>query len=478
MEQIVQQIVADFAKRTMTYYLEEGIHDIGAMAEDLLEMSKGLSMELLEAFVADTDAALVALKGERKSDGITVHERGVPRSLHTALGDFTYRRTYFKTKDGMEYILDGLLGVDAYERVDAHVSARLANEAGRASFGKSADIVTGGALSRQTAWRKAMESGEVAALPQRVASTPERIHIFADEDHAHLQDGRGTFLPIVTVCSGKRQVGEGRNELVDRTHLSGCGLKPETFWEYAAAVCEAQYDMGRVKEVFIYGDGAPWIETSDVCFPGAVRVLDSYHYMKKMKALTAGEACGKFASSLRAAVARGDKDGFDAVCGCMADAIGKAMAPGKERDTKLRSISGAANYLLDRWDAVMNMAHEGSIGSCTEAMVSHVFSERFSRSPMGWSKPGIQKMAQIRVYQENGGKVLPSDIGAGKMSNDGRRTVSPFVMKYEGLVKQQQEEVFAGAKDWRIFENEHIELAAPSGTRVALLALARMRDIA
>jgi len=478
MEQIVQQIVVNFAKKMIANYLEKGLYDIGAMAEDILEMSKEVSMDILSTFIADTDAALVALKEERRDDGITVHERSVPRSLYTALGDFTYERTYFKTKDGMSYILDGLLGVDAYERVDAHVSARLANEAGHASFGKSAGAVTGGALSRQTAWRKAMESGEVAALPPRVASTPERIHIFADEDHAHLQDGHGTFLPLVTVCSGKRQVSEGRNELVDRTHLSGYGLKPETFWEYAYAVCEAQYEMSKVKEVFIYGDGAPWIEASDVCFPDAVRVLDAYHYMKKMKALTAGDVCGKFASSLRAAVARGDKDGFDATCVRMADAIGKSMAPGKERDKKLRSISGAANYLLARWDAVMNMAREGSIGSCTEAMVSHVFSERFSRSPMGWSKPGIQKMAQIRVYQENGGSVLPSDIGAAKVSNNGRRKVSPFVMKYDRLVKQQQKEIFTGTKDWRIFEHEHIELAAPSGTRVALEALARMRDIA
>ena len=478
MEQIVQQIAEGFVKKVMGYYSEKGPHDIGGMAEDILGMAKEASRELLGAFISDADAALVALRDVRMGDRISVHERGVERTLYTALGDFTYKRTYFRTPNGMAYILDGLLGVDAYERVDAHVSARLTNEAGRGSFGRSTAAVTGGALSRQTAWRKAMESGEAAALPPRVPETPARIHIFADEDHAHLQDGHGAMLPIVTVCSGKRRVCEGRNELVDRTHLCGYGLEPETFWEYVCAVCEAKYDMGKVKEVFIYGDGAKWIETSGMCFPGAVRVLDAYHYMKKMKTLTAGDVCGKFAVSLRAAVSRGDKDGFEAAVGRMVDALGKAMAPGSGRDKKLRGVSEAADYLLCRWDAVINMNHEGSIGSCTEAMVSHVLSERFSRSPMGWSKPGIAKMAQIRVCQENGGKVLPSDIGAGKESNNGRRTVSPFVRKYEELVKQQQDGIFAGAKDWRIFEHEHIEWAAPSGTKVALEALARMRDIA
>jgi hypothetical protein len=478
MEQIVQQIAADFVKKIMGHYSEKGIYDIGAMADDTLKMAKDTAKELLGAFIADADASLVLLRGERMRDGIKVHERDVGRTLLTSLGEFTYRRTYFKTPDGMEYLLDRLLGVEAYERVDAHVSAGLANESGRGSFGKSADIVTGGAVSRQTAWRKAMESGEVAALPERIAKTPERIHIFADEDHAHLQDGHGAILPVVTVCSGKRRACEGRNELIGKTHLCGYGLTPETFWGYVYAVCEAKYDMSKVKEVFIYGDGAKWIEASGDCFPGAVRVLDAYHYEKKMRALTAGDVCGKFAVSLRTAVSRGDKEGFDAIVSCIVDTAGKAMVPGKERDRKIRSISEAASYLLARWDAVMNMRREGSIGSCTEAMVSHVLSERFSRSPMGWSKHGIAKMAQIRVYQANGGRVLPSDIGAGKGTNDRRRGVPPFVRKYEELVKRQQEAVFAGVRDWRVFEHEHIGWAAPSGTKVALDALARMRNIA
>jgi hypothetical protein len=207
-------------------------------------------------------------------------------------------------------------------------------------------------------------------------------------------------------------------------------------------------------------------------------VLDAYHYTKKLLTLTAGDPCAKFSVSLRAAVFRGDKDGFDTIVSHIVDAVGKAMAPGRERDRKVRSISEAAGYLLTRWDAVVNMRADGSIGSCTEAMVSHVLSERFSRSPMGWSKSGIAKMAQIRVYQENGGKVLPSDIGVGKASCGRRRIVMTYIGKYEELIRRRQEEIFSGARDWRIFEHEHVEWAAPSGTKVALDALARMREIA
>lgn len=38
------------------------------------------------------------------------------------------------------------------------------------------------------------------------------------------------------------------------------------------------------------------------------------------------------------------------------------------------------------------------MGSSTEGHVSHILSERMSSRPMGWSKVGLSKMADIRVY--------------------------------------------------------------------------------
>jgi hypothetical protein len=478
MEHIIQQIATGFVKEIMGYYEKEGLHGIGAMADDILVIAKGTARELLATLIAYTDAEFVALKEERRSEGISVHERHVPRTLFTALGDFTYERTYFDIPEGRAYLLDGLLEVDAYERVDTHVSARMANESALSSFARSAAKESRGSLSRQTAWRKAMESGEVAYLPERLPSPSERLHIFADEDHVHLQDGKGAMLPLVTVCTGKRQVCIGRNELTDRMHMNGYGLSPERFWEYVYAACDHRYGMEGVKEVFIYGDGAKWIAAAENCFPCAVRVMDAHHYRQKMKTLTAGEICSGFSPALYSAVRHGKKAEFGGTVSEIMRAVGAMLPQGRERERKLKVIADAAGYLLDRWEAVMNMKREGSIGSCTEAMVSHVFSERFSRNPMGWSKAGLAKMSQLRVLVENGGKLMPSDMGACKRTKGEKRTVPKFIERYEALVRRQQEEAFLRSKDWRVFEHEHVEWAAPSGTKVALDALARIRSIA
>jgi hypothetical protein len=464
-------------KNITGYYNENGLYDLGAMARDISAMVEETGRELLCAFIADADATLVGMKPERRSDGVSVQERGVPRTLYTALGNLTYERTYFKTSDGNVPIIDKMLGVDAYERIDKDISARMVNEAASASFAKSAGIVTGGAVSRQTARRKAMGCGELVTLPQRLPKTPCCIHIFADEDHVHLQDGKGVILPLITICSGKKDVCKGRHALTDRVCLNGYGLKPETFWEYAYAVCDEMFDMEKVREVFIYGDGAKWIDASDACFPDAVRVIDTHHYRQRMKTLTAGEICSGYSQMLYSAVKYGRRDAFkDAALKMMAE-IGAGMPTGPERERKVKRISEAANYILCRWDEVMNLRKEGSIGSATEALVSHVFSERFSRNPMGWSRKGLAKMSQIRIFKENGGVVTAPDISSGKNHGDRLRDVPSYINKYEMLIKNQQDEVFSKARDWRLFEREHIDWAAPSGTKVALDALAQMRNI-
>jgi hypothetical protein len=477
MEHIIQQIKEGFVKKVIEYYKEEGIHDLGAMTHDISGMVETTGRELLCAFIADADASLVALKAERRMDGVSIHERDVPRTLYTSLGNLTYKRTYFDTVDGKMPIIDKMLGVDAYERVDSHVSARMVNEAAGMSFAKSAAIVTGGVISRQTARRKAIECGEVVSLPQRCSRTPERIHIFADEDHVHLQNGGNAILPLITICSGKKRVCKGRHELMDRVCLNGYGLTAETFWEYTYAVCESMFDMNKVREVFIYGDGAKWIEASDICFPRAIRVIDAHHYRQRMKTLTSGEICSKYSLVLHSAVKCKRRDIFKDTVSKMVVSLNTVMPAGTEKERKIKRIVEAADYILGRWDEVMNMRKEGSIGSATEALVSHVFSERFSRSPMGWSKEGLAKMSQIRVFRENGEKVTSFDIASGKNQDRRSRIVPSYIKKYDVLIKKQQEEVFSKARNWRLFEHEHITWAAPSGTKVALDALARMRNI-
>ena len=480
MKNSIQQILTDTLERVMDYYETFGLRELYVMTEDFKAIGEDMMREILRTFFENADKALCEeAKKERKADGFTIKERSVPRAPHTALGELPYKRTYFEAKDGgYVHILDHLLGLDPYVRVDDGVSVGLVNNASVFSFGQSTAIVTGAKISRQTAWKRVQDVGEVAFVPERSGHTPETLHIFADEDHVNLQDGTNTVVPIVTFCAGKDHVSKGRNALIDPVHILGYGLKPEKHWGYVYATMAEQYDMKKVKQIFIYGDGAKWIKGVFDVFPEAVYVMDEYHLEKRLRALLSGEICVTFASRVRAAVGKGDSGAFQKFFYEMLDAVGSTMEEGKGRKKKLETVRKNGAFLLGQWQAIINNRIPGTIGSCTEALVSHVLSKRLSRDPMGWSKHGLSKLAMVRVFRLNGGIIRPCDIGAGKTKPQ-ERTVISNLKNYEDIIMKQHNEIFEGRRYWRWFEKDDDNLISrkTTGTKVAIDALRKMRDI-
>ena len=476
MENIILQIVSESVKEFIKYFEGQGIGALSHMAEEFKQISDEMAKKVLLAFIASADGAINEAKAERKADGIKVHERNVPRTLYTALGSLTYERTYFDTAGGRSYLLDSILDVPPYERIDSGVSAQLVNAAAHNSYKRSADIATGGQISRQSVKNKAMSTGEVLYEPARVRRTPEALHIFADEDHVNLQNGKNTILPLITVSAGKRGICKGRNELIDPFHVHGYGITPEEHWEYVYALCAEKYDISRVRKVYIYADGAPWIKKCFDVFPGAVYILDKFHFKKRMRALFAGALRSPFSLPARTAIMRNDRQSFDRAIQKMFDAIEEKLPESGEKSRMIKSVKEHSAYILAHWDAIQNSGLPESVGSCTEALVSHALSERFSRNPMGWSEEGLSKMAMIRIFALNGGKVGPADTLAWKHS-DKRHRVITKLEKYDAIIKVQQEKIFKDVKGWRWFEVDSLISGKTTGTRVALDALARTRNI-
>lgn len=476
MENIIHQIVMGTVAKVLENYEVNGLERLDKMSDTLKVLSDSMALQLLTAFIESSDKSICESKSERKEDGISIHERNVPRTILTSLGWLTYNRSYFKTPVGMSYMLDDMLGVSPYERIDAGVSAKLVNNAALHSYGRSASIVCGDKISRQSAWNKAMNTGEVAYTPEQSEDTPEILHIFADEDHVSLQEGGSTIVPLVTVCGGKHSVSRGRNKLIEPFHIHGYGMDKETLWNYVYALCAVKYDMSRVKCVHIYGDGASWIKGGHSVFSNSIFMLDVFHYKKRMRSLFSGELGSRFAPSAHGAISRNDKNAFESSVHLLKTGVLEKMHEGKARNRRPESIDKHSGYILNNWDSIQNTKLPGAIGSCTEAMVSHVLSERLSRNPMGWSKKGLSKMAMFRVFAINGGKVEPIDTLSWKHS-DKRNRVAGHIEKYEKIVKLQHDEIFKGAKNRTLFETDSKISGKTTGTKVVLDALGKLRDV-
>ena len=476
MENIILQIVTETALNFLNYYQANGLGPLDKMAGDLKQISDDMALQILATVIGSADDSVCDAKEERKQDGIRVHQRNVPRTILTALGYFTYNRTYFDTDFGKVYLLDDILGVNPYDRIDAGVSARLVNAAAIHSYGRSASIITGGNVSRQSAWNKAMNTGEVAYIPERVEHTPGTLHIFADEDHVPMQDGSNAIVALVTVCAGKQPVSKDRNKLIEPFHVQGYGMDKETLWGYVYALCAEKFDMDLVGSVFIYGDGAAWIKGGKDVFPDAVYSIDTFHFRKRMRSLFSGEIGSRYTLKAFAAISNDDKASFEATAKAMLIPLMDTMPEGSAKVRKGERVNDNIDYILNNWDAIQNSRLPGVIGSCTEAMVSHVLSERFSRNPMGWSKKGLSKLAMVRVYVLNGGEVTPADTISWKHS-DRRDRVADKIEKYDNIVNLQHEEIFKDVKNWRWFEPANMISGKTTGTKVALDALGKLRNV-
>ncbi len=79
-----------------------------------------------------------------------------------------------------------------------------------------------------------------------------------------------------------------------------------------------------------------------------------------------------------------------------------------ETDTKKQAVREAKRYILNNWDGIEFKEEKADeiVGCSAEGHVSHVFSERLSSRPKGWSRVGADQMARLRVYKKTVGKYM------------------------------------------------------------------------
>ena len=401
MKDIIAQQLVKMQGEILNKIHEKGLENIGETAEALLQIVKGSTCELLRAILEATDTAIAEAKAERKASGLRIKERNVKRRLQTSLGELEYGRTYYETAEGeYVYLLDHLIGVEPYERVSKALCAKLVNLSAEMSYGKSAKLGEAD-VSRQTVSNKVNALREVVQDVEKVEETPEELHLFADEDHAPLNDGRNAIVPLVTISEGIDTSNPKRHRLINPLHISGYGMDAEAFNDQVEACVYERYDLDKVKRIYIHGDGASRIVALGERFPNAKHVLDGFHLEKYLKKLGHYNGAAQRMGALRAALRARNWETYKKLLGDI-----YTLQTGKDKE----SCKVVIRYLWNNRQAAHLRQNPDICGSCTESLVSHVLSERLSRTPLAWSERGLEKMAMLVVFRKNGGKITAKDI--------------------------------------------------------------------
>ena len=448
----IQQIAIRAIEGICKKIQEVGLEDVGRLAKVLLPESTRMTLEIIESCIEGMDQSLVsAAKAQRRKDGITVKERAVERVLTTELGELRYKRTYFTLPDGTyAYILDHLIGVEAYERFSKELIAEVLEAATVKSYQHAIDS-TKQDMSRQTVHNRLVALDDLVTPVERVEEAPDTLDIFVDEDHVHLTPRGKAIVPLVTITEGMDTSNPKRHKTIHPIHVAGFGMTAEAFRENVNAVLTERYDLDEVKQINVHGDGAPWIEALQQLIPHSQPVLDGYHLEKELRSFLRLEGAKQYAAAIRQAMKKEDGyEAFERYC----ESIFQHQTTEKGQE-KVRSF---VEYCANRWSAIVVRMNKETCGSCTESQVSHVLSDRLSRNPIAWSKDGLGRMTMLVVYTKNGGKLRGEDVRI--RVNDESRTAfkEDGYAIYRDYANKQADEALRAKHDWSLFEHESADL--------------------
>ena len=470
MNNIIQQISEKLTKKILEKAYSGGICDIDLLSSSVLEDCKSAARDILEAIVSDLNIKIREDKPSRKARGLILKEKNRERSLLTEIGRLNLPRDYYydKKEEKYEYLLDKVIGLQGYERISAGVRAKLVSVATEVSYAKSAETVTGGQLSRQCVRECILKLGAIEKRPQPYE--PKRkvkeLHLFADEDHVHMQrEGRAKgkksrMVPLVTVTEGIEKESKGRNRTRNAMHFVDENFDTKALWKSVEGYIGASYDIESIERIYIHADGGKWIASGLASFSNVTRVMDGFHLEKRLKEVSRKFPGSNLRQRIKAAIERGDRKKLDMLL--------QEMYARSQDKKQIEYTTKLGRYLTENFEEIRNRLKSDTVGSCTEGQVSHILSNRFSRNPMGWSEEGLGKLSKQRVYIKNKGKIEASDFKKkDKSGGDSYREYADRII----------EEACRGAKDFSIFEKQEPIFDGASGTQMAIRHMGMNRNI-
>lgn len=391
----------DFDSRMAT-----GSLTIDMVVEETHELTDRIAREGIRSYVESLDERLRGSETRKKD--YTIERRSQQKTLATTAGPVVFERTYFRDKKTNTHVClaDRLLGLEPHQRTSRELACSLLLCARDTSYQKAVDrYAMSGVTSRTTVKNLVHRFGKIESFEAPLPGKKEvvRLYIEADEDHVAMQDGTNQQMKLIYVHEGQRQAGKKRKVLMGVRRFTGLykGASDELWYEVLDYLSEA-YDLEKVEEISLSGDGAGWIRMGESILPKCRLYLDKFHLEKALKkAASPVDALkgtdGTYYWFLKDAISMDAKEDI-AVFFDSAEGLPLTVAQHK-------TLREMRTYLLSNWGSIQNAAQTGYHGCSAEGHVSHVLSARLSSRPMGWSETGAENIARLRVFALNGGNL-------------------------------------------------------------------------
>ncbi len=419
--------------KSIQQFEEVGVKKLGKVLEDFInkpekqaEFIYGVTDSVVRLGLDIIKETLESMDEELRKSGLRksgwVISRKDETSLITSLGTVKYHKTLFKNKESgiCEYLLDKVMGLESHTRMTEDAEAQMLEEAVDSSYRKGGiNVSLSDTVSKQTVKNKIhslkfyQENNEAVHKKQ-----VDYLYIDADEDHVSLQylESKGdiekprsnTSMPkLAYVYEGiepdapKSQ----RMKLINPKYFGGIyeGSKGvEQFWREIYDYIQSTYDISKIKHIYINGDGANWIKTGRKWISGSIFVLDKFHMQKYIIKATSHlmDSALDARSEIYRAINKRVK--------WMAQATFEKILNVTETESQRKKVETCMLYILGNWNGIIRggINKDSQVGCSAEGHVSHIYSDRMSSRPLGWSRHGVNQMSKLRIYKANKGNML------------------------------------------------------------------------
>ena len=361
----VISLVGNCLKNAIT---EKGISDF---TNDLESEMIAFGRDVVQFLVEYAENIIFKLK-DRKEKFESLEKDN--RTIISIFGEINFKRRYYQDKETKEriYLLDQFLKLEKRERMLPNVKERLIEEARETSYRK-AGRKAGQRASYGTEISKQTVKNEMNKLDFKPETAEEKenkkkvkkLYIIADEDHVHLQKG-GIEEPRLIIVYDSIIAKGKRIELKNKRHFGGIySKKIDDLWEEVMTYIENNYDTEYLEKVYISGDGANWIKT------GLEWIIKSTA-LRRLNFVKFREICYEI------------------------------LAEEMEKTTRKRK-EDLMNYILNNVEGIKNLyRNKKELHGCSaEGHISHIYSDRMSSRPMGWSTTNVNNMSKLRTSKED-----------------------------------------------------------------------------
>lgn len=325
------------------------------------------------------------------------------RTIMTIFGEITFTRTFYsdKNNNGSFCYLDRFLGLKKHDYFDPYIKATIVEYSANNSMPTVCDMINeliGNRiklsnkikyLNRQTIRNIILES-KISNPEKKELDTPETLYIIADEKWTHTQNNNNESVMV------KSTVVFDSIENKPRRHLNNkrifAGFKGNEFLDETLDYLYYTYDMDKIKNIFVMGDGAKWIKSLIYHFyvnknTNVIFALDKFHFKQAIHHICLNKTLEEILSSY---IINNDKKNFISCCNLLIESY----------PHRKETIEKKKEYILNNWKSILNL-YKYNLSCPMESQISHNLAYLLTSRPKAYSLKMLNKILKIRLLFKN-----------------------------------------------------------------------------